>query len=254
VTDTGVGMTLEQVANLFQPFQQADASTSRRFGGTGLGLAISKRLAGLLRGDIAVSSRPGEGSTFILTIDTGPLADVAFHEHSSEAVAPSRPGPAAKAGTPLANCRILLAEDGIDNQRLISFLVKKAGAEVTAVENGQNAMELALAAARLAFQTRHDDGRRPFDLVLMDMQMPVMDGYEATHRLRAGGYTGPIIALTAHAMADDRRKCLEAGCDDYLTKPIDRETLLTLLTKYFLAGSSRVSAVPNQPIEANAPS
>jgi len=228
VIDTGVGMTAEQMAHLFQPFQQADASTSRKFGGTGLGLAISKRLAGLLRGDITVTSQPGEGSAFVLTIDPGPLADVPFQDQPSEAVSSLPPKTSVRREQPtksLAGRRILLAEDGIDNQRLICLLLKKAGAEVTAVENGQLAVEKAMAASSSGEERRGGlDG--PFDLILMDMQMPVMDGYEATRQLRARGYSGPIIALTAHAMADDRQKCLDAGCDDYLSKPIDRATLI----------------------------
>jgi CheY-like chemotaxis protein len=229
VIDSGIGMTPVQIDKLFQPFQQAEASTARKFGGTGLGLAISKRLAKFLGGDITVSSQPGKGSTFTLTIDPGPLADVTLGEHTSESI--TAPASAAKQSPlPHLSCRILLAEDGVDNQRLIfiSFVLRKAGAEVTTVENGRKAMEMALATFE-GWGRRADDPRTPFDLVLMDMQMPVMDGYEATRRLRDEGYTGPIIALTAHAMADDRQKCLDAGCDDYATKPIDRTALLNTI-------------------------
>jgi PAS domain S-box-containing protein len=226
VIDTGIGMIAEQVENLFQPFQQADASTSRKFGGTGLGLAISKRLAEFLGGDIVIGSQPGQGSTFVLTFDPGPLAGVALLDHPSEAISASFAGHASERPQPRLSGRILLAEDGTDNQRFISFLLTKAGAQVTTVDNGRQAMEMAL-----ADPCAPASSPRAFDVILMDMQMPVMDGYEATRRLRAEGYAGPIIALTAHAMAEDRQKCLDAGCDDYATKPIDRDTLLSMIAK-----------------------
>lgn len=220
VIDTGIGMTAEHIRDLFQPFQQADASTVRRFGGSGLGLAISKRLAGLLRGDITVASQSGHGSTFVLTLDPGPLSDVVFREGPGELAAiPAEPAASSEL-LPFLDCRVLLAEDGEDNKRLISLVLKKAGAEVVAVENGLEAVEAVLAAR--AGASRSENGSvGPFDVILMDMQMPVMDGYAAVRRLRAEGYCGPIIALTAHAMAEDRQKCLDAGCDAYSTKPID---------------------------------
>jgi len=209
-------MTSEQMAGLFRPFAQGDASTSRKFGGTGLGLVISKRLAEMLGGDIAAWSTPGRGSTFRLTIDTGPLEGVRMVSHppgstSCEEAQPVQPS------VHLEGRSILLAEDGIDNRRLIAMLLHHAGAEVTLADNGHVAVELALAARR--------DGK-PFDLILMDMQMPTMDGYDATQKLRDEGFATPVVALTAHAMAGDRAKCLEAGCNDYLSKPIDRDDLL----------------------------
>ena len=223
VVDSGIGMTERQIANLFNPFSQADTSTTRKFGGSGLGLTISKRLAEKLGGDIAVTSTLGEGSTFIVTVGTGPLDGVTFLDNPTEAQLPADSAKKTAAAKTKLDCRVLLAEDGPDNQRLISFLLKKAGAEVAVAENGQIAHDLALAA--------RDEGT-PFDVILMDMQMPVMDGYDATGKLREAGYTGPIIALTAHAMSTDRDRCLAAGCDDYMTKPVDHRKLVSLVAEY----------------------
>ena len=223
VVDSGIGMTERQMANLFKPFQQADNSTTRKFGGTGLGLTISKRLAEKLGGDITVASTLGEGSTFTVTVETGPLDGVQLLDNPSEAGVSM--DLAKKTATPKIklDCRVLLAEDGPDNQRLISFLLKKAGADVTVAENGRIAHDLALAA--------QNEGN-PFGVILMDMQMPVMDGYEATGKLREAAYAGSIIALTAHAMSTDREKCLAAGCDDYATKPVDRTKLISMVAQY----------------------
>jgi signal transduction histidine kinase/CheY-like chemotaxis protein len=211
VRDTGIGIAPEQLRTLFRAFEQADSSTSRRFGGTGLGLAITKRLAGLLAGDCVVESEVGRGSTFALTCHA-PMAEGASRGElvdRPEADDPlEQPAPV---GAPLA-ARILLAEDGLDNQRLISILLRKAGAEVEVVENGQLALE------RVQLEE--------FDLVLMDMAMPVMDGYEATRRIRAAGLELPIVALTAHAMQGERERCLELGCTEYLTKPVNRDELV----------------------------
>ncbi len=223
VIDTGIGIPPEKVEKLFEPFTQADSSTSRKFGGTGLGLTISSKLAGLLESEITVDSIPGKGSTFRLTIPTGSLAGVELVEFRSEPPVDVMPKPMEETedvenlSLPL---RILLAEDGIDNQRLVSFLLRKAGAEVTCVENGKEAVQHATEAWR---------ENRPYDVILMDIQMPVLDGYSATQQLREQGYEGPIVALTAHAMREDRLKCLEAGCDAYASKPIRRAELLRLV-------------------------
>ena len=224
VIDTGVGLTQPQIANLFRPFTQADSSTTRKFGGTGLGLTISKRLAEMLGGDIAISSTLGQGSTFSVSVDAGNLEGVKMLEGPSEAAVPPTSTTSQTATAAVrVNGRILLAEDGRDNQRLIAFILKKAGADVIVVENGQLACDAALAA-----RANGD----PFDVILMDMQMPVMDGYEATRRLRSEGYTRPIVALTAHAMAGDEVKCGDAGCDGYLTKPIDHAKFLPTVSRF----------------------
>jgi Amt family ammonium transporter len=237
VTDTGIGMNEEQLGKIFQPFTQVDGSASRTRGGTGLGLCISKRLTEAMGDAIEARSTAGKGSTFSVTIDPGPLDRIRMIENAQEA-SPDRSA-TTTAATPKEielHGRVLLAEDGPDNQRLIAFLLKKAGAQVTLAENGQVAYDEALAARARG---------EPFDVILMDMQMPVMDGYEATRQLRAQGYAGPIIALTAHAMAEDRQKCLDAGCDNYATKPIDRQKLLSTVACW-TAGRQTIDAPPEQ--------
>ncbi len=226
IVDTGIGMTQEELQRLFQPFTQADASTSRRFGGTGLGLTISQRLAEMMEGSVTVESAPGHGSTFRLIIPTGNMEGVRMLADPSEAGV-SKAEVARSTPTCDIKSRVLLAEDGLDNQRLISFVLKKAGIDVTLAEDGQLALDLALAAKAAG---------EPFDVILMDMQMPVLDGYAATMRLREAGYTGPIIALTAHAMTNDREKCIAAGCDEYAAKPIDRTRLLFLVEQFSQRG------------------
>ncbi len=226
VIDTGIGIPEEQIETLFEPFTQADGSNARKFGGTGLGLTISRRLARMLGGDVTAKSRPGKGSTFSLTVATGPLDGVRLVEYPAEAPpASEQPTESTAESREKLQCRILLADDIPDNRRLISALLSEAGAEVTIARDGQEAVEKALA-TRPGWGRRYGDPTEPFDVILMDIQMPVLDGYEAARRLRREGYTGPIIALTAHAMRGDRQKCLEAGCDDYFAKPIDRKKLV----------------------------
>jgi PAS domain S-box-containing protein len=237
VIDTGIGMSAEQLRRIFDPFTQGDESTTRRFGGTGLGLTISRRLCEMLGGRIDVQSEPGHGSTFKATVATGSLDGVAMirpHEQvSDQAVRGKAPGLRQPADT-LAG-RVLLAEDGPDNQRLISFVLRKAGLDVAVVDNGQRAVAAALEAWRTD---------QPFDVILMDMQMPVQDGYSAASELRSLGYDRPIVALTAHAMSTDREKCLHAGCDDYAAKPIQRNELIRLISTYLARASVPAQATP----------
>jgi CheY-like chemotaxis protein len=216
VNDTGVGMTEQEIQRIFAPFAQADLSTTRRFGGTGLGLVIAKRLAELLGGDIVVQSRPGEGSTFRVTIDASEAA-----EDSAAGEGAERAG--ALSEDLLPPCRVLLADDNAVNRRLVSRILTRSGATVVAVENGREALEAAL------------DPSRAIDLVLMDIQMPELDGYEATRALRSSGFDRPVIALTGNAIEAERQKCLESGFDGFTTKPIQRKALTELIRSHLAA-------------------
>ncbi|MFY9342672.1 MAG: response regulator [Planctomycetota bacterium] len=215
VTDSGIGIAPERLCALFEPFVQADASTSRKFGGTGLGLSISRRLANLLGGQVSVTSSVGRGSTFTLELPVGEAPPGPLLE-SLVPVADPQQRRQANRGRRLAG-RILLAEDGVDNQRLLSTILGRAGATVQIAADGVQAVEMAMASAAAG---------QPFDLILMDMQMPAMDGYGATRALREQGWRGPIVALTAHAMEGDRDRCLAEGCDGYETKPVRVDQLL----------------------------
>jgi PAS domain S-box-containing protein len=236
VVDSGVGIRPDQMERLFKPFSQADASTTRNFGGTGLGLAISKRLAEQLGGDIDVASAVGVGSRFSLRIELGPASALRLVEPlpiDVSQLAVTAPDDASDLPTG-AGQRILLAEDGEDNQDLISHYLTTGGYEVDLATNGRVAVDKALHAA---------ESGRPYALIFMDMQMPVLDGYGAASELRQSGYKGLIVALTAHAMAGDREQCLLAGCDDYATKPISRGHILTLVHR-LLANPSPSPAAP----------
>ena len=217
VLDTGIGIPPAKLSLLFRPFTQVDVSHTRRFGGTGLGLAISQRLAQALGGRIEVNSVPGEGSAFMLILPCAVDANGACDTSTRAASVAATDGPALLTG------RVLLAEDGADNQRLFGHILRRAGLELVIVETGVAALEAV---------GRADRQCTPFGLILMDMQMPEMDGYTATQRLRSTGCRTPIVALTAHAMAGDRERCLAAGCNDYASKPITRERLLKLCGRY----------------------
>ena len=237
VVDTGPGMTEEQTSRLFAAFDQGDVTTARKFGGTGLGLHISYRLAKMLSGEIVCNTKPGQGSTFTLTLWTGPLeplemlppGDIHALDESGlqDESAASTTAPETKEADaddrPLAGVKILMAEDGRDNQRLINHYLTKAGARVKIVENGRLAVE-ELCVKRDTNGPLHDPP--PFDVLLTDIQMPEMDGYTAVRLLRRLGSTMPIVALTAHAMKEDINKCYSAGCDYYASKPIDKNKLI----------------------------
>jgi len=221
-------MTEAQIASLFRPFCQADSSTSRKYGGTGLGLTICKRLAAMLGGDISVSSQLNQGSRFSATVRTGNLSGVELLNELREPGAASATDNASEAPLattqveyPLKGKHILLAEDGPDNQKLIAFILKKAGAKVSVADNGEEAYQAALDAMSTGSM---------FDVILMDMQMPILDGYSATRKVRDVGYTGPIISLTANAMEGDRDKCLSVGCNDHITKPVNRKKLVEMVS------------------------
>jgi signal transduction histidine kinase/CheY-like chemotaxis protein len=224
VVDSGIGLSQAAQERLFKAFSQADSSTTRKFGGTGLGLYISRQLAQKLGGDITVESIEGLGSKFIVAIDTGPLEEIGYVE-ALEAGMKVHDQSLHGAAIERLQGRVLLAEDSLDNQRLISMYLRRAGLEVAVAENGKLAVEYALA--------------NEFDLVLMDMQMPVMDGLEAVRLLRGAGYAQPIVALTANAMKEDQERYLAAGCDDFLSKPIDQQRFFAVL-----GGRMRVADSP----------
>lgn len=211
VTDTGIGIPEDQLGRLFRPFEQGDTRRTRRYEGAGLGLAISRRLAQLLGGDVWVESHVGVGSRFTARI----VAQEAIVENSATS---GRQQP-----VDLHGVRILLAEDSDDNRRLVSIYLRRQGAVVRVAEDGRKAVELALAWAGEAVGA--------MDVILMDMHMPRLDGYEATRQLRQAGMQTPVIALTAYAMEGDRDRCLAAGCDHYITKPIDVALLASTIRK-----------------------
>jgi len=225
VIDTGIGIPAEKIGALFEAFVQADSSIARKYGGTGLGLVISRKLARALGGDVTVASEVGKGSVFTLTFETGPLDGVAMlapgqiHDHRGEA--------AVEAGRwSIPSARVLVVDDGAENRELVSLVLSQQGLWVEEAENGQIAVEMAL--------------KGGFDVILMDMQMPVMDGYAATRALRAAGVKAPIVALTANAMSGFEIQMKEAGCDVFLTKPIDIDQLIGAVAK--LLGGKRIGS------------
>jgi len=231
VRDTGMGMSAEQMARIFEAFTQADASMTRSHGGTGLGLSIVRALARLLGGDITCASKLGEGSTFTVTIDPGPLEGIPHTEHlyvrqpGQEDVAAALPEREAH-----TRQRVLIAEDVAVNRRLIATILQRAGIQVDEADNGITAYDKAMEAQA---------NGTPYGIIFMDMQMPEMDGYQAVRLLRGEGYDAPIVALTSHTMVGERARCLRAGCDEYATKPIDRSAFLKITFRFLRSGRRR---------------
>lgn len=219
VVDTGIGMTEEQCGKIFEEFVQADSSVTRRFGGTGLGLAISKRLTEAFGGEISVTSVPGEGSTFGFTVNTGDLQGIEFVDNEQSALTLQATQSEQQAGLNVRfkPARVLVTDDTPANRQLVGLVLRNAGLIVSEAENGLQAVEKATA--------------QDFDLLLMDMQMPIMDGFTATKTLREQGMDRPIFALTANVMQSDRDRCEAAGCTGFLTKPIDIDKLLATLAE-----------------------
>lgn len=221
VTDTGSGIAPEQVERLFAPFTQADVTTTRKFGGTGLGLVLSRKLAVALGGDVRLhASTPGIGSTFVITIEHGWSADASMSR------APRVARPPVQADR-LRGQRVLVVDDSPDNLELIEHVLRAAGGEVTTASNGVEGVSAALS--------------NSFDVILMDLQMPEMDGFTATRELRERGFDRPILALTAHAMKEERERCLASGFDDHLTKPIDRQALIGALAHFTTDSRLRIT-------------
>jgi len=218
VSDTGIGLPESAYESIFDEFIQADSSVTRRFGGTGLGLPISRHFAHMLGGDITVASVVGEGTTFTATIDAGPMDGIRMLEPAEAIAAASGIERSDEASWQFPPARILVVDDSEENRELMQVVLSDVGLRVEGAENGQLGVDMA---------TSGD-----VDLILMDMQMPVMDGYQATARLRELGFDKPIIALTANAMKGFEEKCLAAGCDGYLTKPIEIEKLLASFAEY----------------------
>jgi PAS domain S-box-containing protein len=212
VNDSGIGIDPARVEAMFDPFTQAEASTARRYGGTGLGLAISRRLARALGGDLTASSQPGVGTSMLFTFGTGALEGVRMLD-ATQLAAEGREAPRQqRTRWRIPSARVLVVDDGPENRELLSLVLAEQGLWADEAENGQVALDK-LAAGR-------------YDLVLMDMQMPVLDGYAATRELRRRGITLPVVALTAHAMKGYEEEVLQAGCTAYLTKPVDIDILL----------------------------
>ena len=232
VADTGVGMTADAMEKIFDAFVQADSSITRKFGGTGLGLSISRKFARALGGDITVQSEPGSGSRFMVRLNGGPATGVEWIDASTAIEQLSEVQIDNSGGWLFPAARILVVDDGPENRELVKLVLENHGLQVDEAENGQVGVDMASANA--------------YDVVLMDVQMPVMDGFTATRTLRGQGLEVPIIALTANAMKGFEQECLDVGYSDYFTKPIDIDSFVAKLAEILGAQAATPEQVRQQ--------
>jgi signal transduction histidine kinase len=222
VVDTGMGIEKDDLARIFQPFTQVDGSMTRKHGGVGLGLTICQRLVELLHGQISIASVVGEGTRVLVRIPERPPVEAAAQDEPDSLSKLDGTGLLDRLES-LADTRVLVAEDNAVNQKIIASLLRHAGAQVDFADDGQHAVDKAVGAAAAEL---------PYDIVLMDLRMPVMDGLSAVRRLREQGYQGAIVALTAQAAEEDRKACIAAGCDDHIKKPVDWVHLVEVVRRH----------------------
>jgi signal transduction histidine kinase/CheY-like chemotaxis protein len=218
IEDTGIGIPAGKQKSVFDAFVQAENATTRKYGGTGLGLAITKKLTEMLGGELTLVSQPGIGSVFTITIDAGAeeKRPEPWNKYNRAEEIQKDPQPAPAAGT--KKFKTLLVEDNPVNQQLMIVLLNKMGSDLTLAQDGQQAVDAV--------------GKDTYDIILMDIQMPTMNGLDATKIIRQKGFPTPIIAVTANALKEDRKRCLDAGCDDYLSKPVDKDALEEIIFRY----------------------
>jgi CheY-like chemotaxis protein/HPt (histidine-containing phosphotransfer) domain-containing protein len=234
IADTGIGIPQDKIESIFDPFTQADATVARRFGGTGLGLSISRKFARALGGEITVKSRLGKGSTFSVTLKTGDLQGVPFVQPEEAAAATQGLDAKEQWRWHFPRARVLIVDDGAENRELLRLVLEDAGLTVDEAENGQAGVEKVSAG--------------PYDVILMDVHMPVLDGFAATRKLRQQGVKTSIIALTANAMKGFEEECLESGYSGYFSKPIDIDRFMEMIAKLLggrpVENESAVAASP----------
>jgi len=223
VEDTGIGIPIDQVERIFRPFTQIRTAKNERYEGTGLGLDISTRMAQMIGGELSVKSELGEGTTFRLELEVGPAEELTMIAPRKLELADLSDAGVDTAESHLDGCRLLVVDDGRNNQRILRFVLEEAGAHVDISDDGEAGVARAVAAA---------EAGAPYHVILMDVQMPVMDGLEATRRLKRRGVTAPVIAITAYATTQDRQRSLDAGCIEFVTKPIIPDQLVAVVARH----------------------